>query len=149
MVHLIDIMIFAIYRKNAICSRGYYQFSDLFSAAVIRVRLLLKYNFRCKILQIQCFYVRLLLKGGYKLRFYGRLLLLQSINHHIDKTNDISLQRQLTLNTYFSYYHYQNPLTQLSKICTLVATFTTWITNYKSLLEDSIFNRYLPRLLLV
>ena len=70
-------------------------------------------------------------------------------NHHIDKTNDISLQRKLTLNTYFSYYHYQNPLTQLSKICTLVATFTTWITNYKSLLEDSIFNRYLPRLLLV
>ena len=69
---------------------------------------------------------RLLFKGGYKLRFYGRLLLLQSINHHIDKTNDISLQRKLTLNTYFSYYHYQNPLTQLSKICTLVATSTTW-----------------------
>ena len=56
------------YCRNTICSRGYYQFSDLFSAAVIRGRLLLKYNFRCKILQIQCFYVRLLLKGGYYLR---------------------------------------------------------------------------------
>ena len=66
--------------------------------------------------------------------------------HEVDKTNDISIQRQLTLNTYFSYYH-QKP-TQLSKICTLVATSPTWITNDKSLLEDSIFNWYLPGLIL-
>ena len=44
---LFDIFSNSKYHKNTICSRGYYQFSDLFNAAVIWGRFLLQYSFRC------------------------------------------------------------------------------------------------------